>query len=163
MKLKQLLEYGSFMKRSKPSTEKLDVPLSAYGNQPLTTFNKNDQASAMNFWKDLLSKFPKKQKLHEEIQGTSYSEQEIINMFVNHVEEMKRNFELEGLDFEIERIEIYGSRSRNQAKDDSDLDIKLYYRGSAREDDMFNAFHRDENILEIDGLPVDVNPININI
>ena len=59
MKLKKILETGGFIKRSKPSTEKVNIPLSAYGSQPLTTFNKGDQDSAMKFWKDTIDKVNK--------------------------------------------------------------------------------------------------------
>jgi hypothetical protein len=65
MKLQQLCEYGGYIKHSKPSTKQLKLPNSAYGNQPITTFNTADQDSAMGYWKDILKYFNKKTKLNE--------------------------------------------------------------------------------------------------
>ena len=67
MKMEKIInESGGYIKHSKPSTEKLKIPNSAYGNQPITTFNKGDQDSAMNYWKDILKHFNQKTKLSEQ-------------------------------------------------------------------------------------------------
>ena len=161
MKLKQILEYSGFIKRKKPSTEKVNIPLSAYGNQPLTTFNKSDQDSAMSYWKDILKLFNKKTKLSES-KGLPRSKDEIIEIIKSHIDYLFTNFELEGLDFDIEKIEVYGSRTTGKDREDSDLDVKLYYSGDAREDDLFNALHREETELDIDGITVDINPVKID-
>lgn len=61
------------------------------------------------------------------------------------------------IDAEIVGMEIHGSRSRGDARPDSDLDIVLEYKGDAKEYAMFNAIN--ETPIEIDGIQVDVNPI----
>ncbi len=61
------------------------------------------------------------------------------------------------IDAEIVGMEIHGSRSRGDARPDSDLDIVLEYKGDAKEYTMFNAIN--ETPIEIDGIQVDVNPI----
>jgi len=66
--------------------------------------------------------------------------------------------ELEGLDFEIVDMIVFGSRTKNKARKNSDIDILLQYKGKAREDDMFNAFHRIKT--KIDNIIVDITPIN---
>lgn len=58
-------------------------------------------------------------------------------------------------------VELHGSRLRNQARDDSDLDCVFEYSGNAREDDVFNFFNydEDEGKYMIDDIIVDFNPI----
>jgi len=68
MKLKNILESGGYIKHSKPSSVKMNLPLSAYGNQPIVTFNKGDQDSAMGFWKDIISRFPKESLEYEDVE-----------------------------------------------------------------------------------------------
>ena len=54
-------------------------------------------------------------------------------------------------------IQIYGSRTKEAAREDSDLDILLEYKGNIREDDLFNILNDDP--LYIDDIKVDINPI----
>ena len=54
-------------------------------------------------------------------------------------------------------IQIYGSRTKEAARKDSDLDILLEYKGNIREDDLFNILNDDP--LYIDDIKVDINPI----
>lgn len=60
-------------------------------------------------------------------------------------------------------VELHGSRLRNQAREDSDLDVVFEYKGKAREDDVFNFFNydEDEEPYTIDGFVVDFNPITV--
>lgn len=67
----------------------------------------------------------------------------------------------DGNDIGVENITVIGSRSRNEAKPDSDLDILLEYSNKEwKEDDVFNLLHDEDNPLEIEGIRVDINPIN---
>lgn len=59
-------------------------------------------------------------------------------------------------DIEIFRVEFCGSRVVGNAQATSDLDLIVEYKGSIREDDFFNLLNGE---LEIEGIPVDLNPI----
>lgn len=62
-------------------------------------------------------------------------------------------------DIHIKNITIIGSRSRGEAYEGSDLDVLLEYGGrGVREDTLFDALN--EEPLEIEGIRVDINPIN---
>lgn len=66
-----------------------------------------------------------------------------------------------GLENEVTLIgaRVYGSRSRDgMYNKDSDVDVALSYRGSIREDTLFNAVN--EAGLQIAGISVDINPIS---
>lgn len=62
---------------------------------------------------------------------------------------------------DIEYICIYahGSRVFGNPRKDSDIDFVLFYKGSIREDDLFNIFV-DESIF-IEHIKCDFNPIRI--
>lgn len=83
---------------------------------------------------------------------------EIKQEVKNFIDGLKSSGELDGLEFEIQDIEITGSRSKGVNTKKSDLDVLVQYTGEAREDDLFNALN--ENNLEIDGVKIDINPIN---
>ena len=85
----------------------------------------------------------------------SYTNDEVISIIEDWCTEM-----LDGFDIEIVEIWLNGSRARGTNRDDSDLDALMFYKGSEREDDVFNALHDDDE-LEIDGIKVDVNPKRI--
>ena len=85
----------------------------------------------------------------------SYTNDEVISIIEDWCTEM-----LDGYDPEIVEIWLNGSRARGTNRDDSDLDALMFYKGSEREDDVFNALHDDDE-LEIDGIKVDVNPKRI--
>ena len=83
------------------------------------------------------------------IQIFNYSKKEIQNIlkkYINHK-----------IDIEIIDIELYGSRTKEAAREDSDLDILLEYKGNIREDDLFNILN--EEPLYIEGIKIDINPI----
>lgn len=61
-------------------------------------------------------------------------------------------------DFELDRIEWFGSRVTGNHKNTSDLDVKVFFRGGYREDDVFNGLH---NTLTIDGVLVDFFPVKL--
>ena len=85
----------------------------------------------------------------------SYTNDEVISIIEDWCNEM-----LDGYDLEIVEIWLNGSRARGTNRDDSDLDALMFYKGSEREDDVFNVLH-DDDALEIDGIKVDVNPKRI--
>ena len=68
-----------------------------------------------------------------------------------------KSYVLDKIDIEIINIELYGSRTKEAARKDSDLDILLEYKGNIREDDLFNILNDDP--LYIDDIKVDINPI----
>jgi len=61
------------------------------------------------------------------------------------------------LDVQIEDVVVTGSRSRGLEQSGSDLDVIVEYKGSEREDSLFEILHEDN--LTIGGVPVDINPI----
>jgi predicted nucleotidyltransferase len=80
----------------------------------------------------------------------------------NHLDFLERNFKLKGLDFEVEYVEFYGSRSKYSAKEptqDSDIDVFVEYKGTAREDDMFRCLNKNTNSLYINTFRVDFKPV----
>lgn len=66
-----------------------------------------------------------------------------------------------GIDVEIIDVEIYGSRTRGEAKADSDLDVKVNYKGAEKDYALFNILNDDDSALYIDGIRVDINPCAI--
>ncbi len=90
------------------------------------------------------------------LDGYSYEDIElIVEDHVNKV--LAEQFSDE--DVYVKEITVIGSRIRGEAHEGSDLDILLEYGGEdVREDTLFNVLH--EEPLEIEGIPVDINPIN---
>ena len=90
------------------------------------------------------------------LDGYSYEDIElIVEDHVNKV--LAEQFPDE--DVYIKEVTVIGSRIRGEAHEGSDLDILLEYGGEdVREDTLFNVLH--EEPLEIEGIPVDINPIN---
>ena len=90
------------------------------------------------------------------IQGTDMTADEVVEIVKASVADI---LEEQGLseDVEVVSIEVIGSRLRGEAKEDSDLDILLYYKGDIKEDTMFNALN--PNDITINGISVDINPI----
>lgn len=61
---------------------------------------------------------------------------------------------------EIVGAKVYGSRAyENESHEYSDLDVVVEYRGNLREDDFFSMLHDAEDSFELNGIPVDINPI----
>lgn len=95
----------------------------------------------------------------DHVQGLEgYSVDDIKSIVVNYIEDKYGDLFLDD-GFMIKEITVIGSRSRGEAREDSDLDILLEYAGSDfPEDALFNIFNYEP--LEIDGIKVDINPIS---
>lgn len=100
-----------------------------------------------------------RERSNSPVQGLEgYTQDEIKDIVESYVQDI---LDESDIDATIEKVTVIGSRSRNEAKADSDLDILLEYSGEDYpEDAMYNLLHDDENPLEIEGLKVDINPIN---
>lgn len=60
-------------------------------------------------------------------------------------------------EFELVDIAFYGSRVSGKASVDSDLDVLVEYKGTAREDTIFDVLAEQQIMLE--GVRLDINPI----
>lgn len=97
------------------------------------------------------------QRKESPIQGLeNYSRGQIKEMVREHVARVlaDASFDVEVLD-----IEIHGSRARGDAKNESDLDVVVEYKGAEKEDGLFNVLNDEDDALFIDGIKVDINPI----
>ena len=65
------------------------------------------------------------------IQGfEDYSTEQIEGIVLEHISGI---FNDSGIDVEIIDVEIYGSRTKGEAKADSDLDVKVSYKGAEKD------------------------------
>lgn len=97
------------------------------------------------------------QRKESPIQGLeNYSRGQIKEMVREHVARVLADA---GFDVEVLDIEIHGSRARGDAKNESDLDMVVEYKGAEKEDGLFNVLNDEDDALFIDGIKVDINPI----
>lgn len=97
------------------------------------------------------------QRKERPIQGLeNYSRGQIKEMVREHVARVLADA---GFDVEVLDIEIHGSRARGDAKNESDLDVVVEYKGAEKEDGLFNVLNDEDDALFIDGIRVDINPI----
>ena len=90
------------------------------------------------------------------VQGlNSYTKQELIDMIKYDIEEMLVENGID--DVSIVGIDLNGSRLRGDAREDSDLDVVVEYKGDFSEDGLFNILN--EEPLTIEGVRIDINPI----
>ena len=101
----------------------------------------------------IVEKFRSKtDKLFHKIDGQSADDiEKIVATYV------QSKIEEENLDVEIIDVIVSGSRCRGIEKNNSDLDMVVEYKGSIREDNLFNILNEDG--FEIVGIKVDINPI----
>lgn len=93
------------------------------------------------------------------IQGfEDYSIEQLEEIVLEHITDA---FTEIGIDVEIIDVEIYGSRTRGEAKAASDLDVKVRYKGAEKDYALFNILNDDDSALYIDGIRVDINPYAI--
>lgn len=68
-------------------------------------------------------------------------------------------------EFSIISMEIYGSQRYGIPSVKSDIDVKLYYTGTMREEDAFNGINFDGGAvvysLELGEIKLDINPVNV--
>lgn len=97
-----------------------------------------------------------KKAIEKPVQGLeNYSRQEIADIVRD---EIQRKLDEAGIDgVELQGVAINGSRGRGDARNDSDLDIVVEYKGNIKEDALFNILNEDPIMIE--GIKVDVNPI----
>ena len=81
----------------------------------------------------------------------------MIPINTDKIKQIVKSYILDKIDVDIIDIELYGSRTKEAAREDSDLDIILEYKGNIREDDLFNILN--EEPLYIEGIKIDINPI----
>ena len=93
------------------------------------------------------------------IQGfEDYSIEQLEEIVLEHITDA---FTEIGIDVEIIDVELYGSRTKGEAKADSDLDVKVKYKGAEKDYALFNILNDDDSALYIDGIRVDINPCAI--
>ncbi len=83
-----------------------------------------------------------------------YTSAEILQTARRYIESKIQQY---NLDVTIVDAAIYGSRSRGEGNECSDLDIVVEYTGDISEDAFFNILHEDN--LTISDVVVDINPI----
>lgn len=89
------------------------------------------------------------------IQGfENYSIEQLEEIVLEHISDVFSDI---GIDVEIIDVEIYGSRTIGEAKADSDLDVKVKYKGAEKDYALFNILNDDDSALYIDGIRVDIN------
>ena len=90
------------------------------------------------------------------VQGlNSYTKQELIDMIKYDIEEMLVENGID--DVSIVGIDLNGSRLRGDAREDSDLDVVVEYKGDFSEDGLFYILN--EEPLTIEGVRININPI----
>lgn len=90
-----------------------------------------------------------------DIQGLeNYSEKEIKDIVRYFCDEVLDDES----DIDIQYVFLCGSRVRGTAREDSDLDVQLFYSGNIKEDALFNILNDGDEKLVIDGVVVDINP-----
>ncbi len=96
-------------------------------------------------------------KESDTVQGLEgYSREDILDRVQEHFEYLLEDTDI---DAQIVDMRVIGSRANGTASKGSDLDVLLEYKGSAREDGLFNILNNVDDKLYIDGIPVDINPI----
>lgn len=75
--------------------------------------------------------------------------------------EILRDESFDEAEFELVDLAFYGSRTTGKESIQSDLDVLVEYKGTAREDTIFNVLA--ENQLELEGVRLDINPIKADM
>lgn len=91
----------------------------------------------------------------------NYSEQYLSNIVIRYINRILEDNFVSPEEFSLIDIRFHGSRVRGNNRQDSDLDAVVQYSGSMREDSAFNMLNEDK--LVIDGIEVDINPIQEDI
>ncbi len=98
------------------------------------------------------------------IQGLEdYCLKDIQTIALSHINHLRESFHFEDLDFSIKAIVPFGSRVTGLSNKKSDLDVKIEYTGTAREDDLLNALNDKKTSLRIENIRVDFYPEKIQV
>ena len=84
------------------------------------------------------------------------SETDIRLMIADYIDDLLLGLTEE--EFKYIDMELVGSRINGNNREDSDLDVILYYSGTMREDGLFNLLNDDSSRLYICDIVVDINP-----
>ena len=93
----------------------------------------------------------------------NYSQTEIQGIVFSHFQGLRENLHFEDLDFSIQSVQFFGSRISGKPKKNSDLDIKIQYTGTAREDDLCSVLNDKKARLRIEDIKVDFYPEKLQI
>lgn len=91
-----------------------------------------------------------------DLNGQEYTISDIISSVEADIQNI---IDENDLQIEIERLELIGSYMRGENTSGSDLDVLLEYSGNISDDSLFNIL--SEENLELNGIKIDINPINI--
>ena len=72
--------------------------------------------------------------------------------------DIERIIEENDLQIEIEDIQLIGSYTRGENTTESDLDVLVQYSGDISDDNLFNILVEED--LSLNGIKIDINPIN---
>lgn len=86
-------------------------------------------------------------------------EYDIRIMIANYIDDLLIDVSVD--EFKYIDMELVGSRITGNNREDSDLDVIVYYSGSMKEDSAFNLLNDEIYRLHIDGVIVDINPMKI--
>ena len=124
------------------------------GDEPETdAYDTQEADKQMIVAEDVVYGFRQRtQSLFHEIDGQSAGE--IEQAVWDYIDSKTQE---NALDVQIEDVVLTGSRSRGLEQSGSDLDVVVEYKGSEREDSLFEILHEDN--FSVGGVSVDINPI----
>lgn len=147
------------------ASQLLDIPLLDHviigGNETTSIrelhpelFEKNNAVNQFKKWK-----FEESAVAEERGEYNGESEKsikEFVHAFVEAEFDELNTYDSE-MNLKVEKIEIYGSRSKGYHTKESDLDVLVQYSGNMKEDALFNILH--ESKISLSGMTLDINPI----
>lgn len=86
----------------------------------------------------------------------NYDEFDIRIMIADYIDDLLLGVSED--EFKYIDMELVGSRVNGNNREDSDLDVVLYYSGTMTEDGLFNLLNDYSSRLFIDDVMVDINP-----
>ena len=89
------------------------------------------------------------------LNGEIFKKSDLINIVK---EDLRVIIEENDLQIKIDGIEIIGSYTRGENTSESDLDVLVQYSGDISDDSLFNILAEEH--LELNGIKIDINPIN---
>lgn len=125
-------------------------------NEKHSNISENEVEEAQNII--TIKKYKTKQS---DIQGLeNYRQEDIEEAIYTDVENKLIENGYDDSDIMVDSLYFHGSRKRGTARGDSDLDVVLFYQGNADDVDLFNVLN--DRRINIDGIEIDINPINLN-